>query len=33
MTKLHAVFDIQPDEATALQSFKPSAASQPETAR
>jgi anti-sigma B factor antagonist len=33
MTKLHAVFDIQSDEATAIQSFGATAPSQPETAR
>jgi anti-sigma B factor antagonist len=33
MTKLHAVFDIQSDEATAIQSFEATAASRPETAR
>ncbi len=32
-TKLHAVFDIQPDEATAIQSFQATAALPPETAR
>lgn len=31
MTKLHAVFDIQPDEATAIQSFATPAASRSET--
>jgi anti-sigma B factor antagonist len=31
MTKLHAVFDIQPDEATAIQSFAAPAASRPKT--
>ena len=30
MTKLHAVFDIQPDEATAIQSFGTPAASRSE---
>ncbi len=32
MTKLHAVFDIQPDEATAIQSFEATAGSRPEAA-
>jgi len=33
MTKLHAVFDIQPDEATAIQSFEAPAVAPPKTER